>query len=94
MARPKTTDGGDPVSLRLSDEITNQLKFAAPKLNMSQQDVLRLCLRIGIEHLKRIDYEAAKCIVEAVESKKKPTPIITGQFGEKKDFGGKAAGPA
>lgn len=46
------------------------LRFAAPKMHRSQQDILRLCLAIGLEHLKQIDYDEAKCIVETVEKKR------------------------
>lgn len=37
---------------------------------MTSTDFMRLCMRIGIEHFKRIDYDTAKCIVDAVESQK------------------------
>ncbi|MDP1587966.1 MAG: hypothetical protein Q8M07_09500 [Prosthecobacter sp.] len=59
--------------------MTDSLNDAAEKLEMPVSHLMRLCMRIGMEHFKRIDYDTAKCIVEAVEkqtqmSAKKTTP--------------------
>jgi len=85
MARPKLTDEGvgKPISIRLADELMKQINLAADKLDMPAREVMRLCMRIGMEHFKRIDYDTAKCIVEAVEkqhqasAKKTPPPAAS-----------------
>lgn len=77
MARPKLTDEGTgkPISIRLTDTMMEQINSAAKKLDIPAREVMRLCMRIGVEHFKRIDYDTAKCIVEAVESQK--SKVIT-----------------
>lgn len=82
MARPKLTDEGTgkPISIRLTDALMDQINSAAKKLDIPAREVMRLCMRIGVEHFKRIDYDTAKCIVESVESQKAKviTPSATG----------------
>ncbi len=70
MARPKLTDegAGKPICVRLNQQLTDQLEFVGQKLDMPTSEIMRLCMRIGIEHFRRINYDAAQCIVNAVES--------------------------
>lgn len=78
MARPKKTDEGTgkPISIRLSDQYQSQLEMAAKRLDLPVSEVMRLCLRIGMEHFSRIDYNTAKCIVDAVENQKAPPQAL------------------
>lgn len=55
-----------PVTLRMSPELQEQLDHCAAKTGMKTTDLMRLCMRIGMEHFRRIEYNTAKCIVEAV----------------------------
>lgn len=92
MARPKLTDEGvgKPICVRLNESLIQQLELASRKLDIPASEVMRLCMRIGMEHFKRIDFDTAKCIVEAVEAKRpaeniislrKPVQYTTGQGG-------------
>jgi len=81
MARPKKIDEGTgkPISIRLSEQYQSQLETAAKRLDLPISEVMRLCLRIGMEHFTRIDYDTAKCIVDAVDKAKDlPTKTIEG----------------
>lgn len=51
----------------MSAELQNQLEDCAHKLGMPITHLMRMCMRIGMEHYKRINYDEAKCIVDAVE---------------------------
>jgi hypothetical protein len=73
--RPNTTLPEAPVSIRMSPELQSSIDTAAALAKMTSTDFMRLCMRIGIEHFKRIDYNTAKCIVEAVEGQSKKTEI-------------------
>lgn len=73
--RPNTTLPEAPVSIRMSPELQSSIDTAAALAKMTSTDFMRLCMRIGIEHFKRIDYDTAKCIVEAVEGQSKKTEI-------------------
>jgi len=66
MGRKPSDDPGIPVSLRINDELQKQLDHAARLLQMSTAEVMRLAMRIGLEHFKRIDYDLAKQIVDTV----------------------------
>lgn len=57
-----------PVTLRMSPELQEQLDHCATKTGMKTTDLMRLCMRIGIEHFRRIEYDTAKCIVEAAKN--------------------------
>lgn len=71
--RKNTTLPEAPVSIRMSQELQQQLDDCSLKLHMPVTHLMRLCMRIGMEHFKRIDYDEAKCIVETVEQKNKPS---------------------
>lgn len=65
-----------PVSVRMSAELQKQLDFCADKTGMKVTDLMRLCMRIGMEHFKRINYDTAKCIVDCVEHHQQPKTNI------------------
>lgn len=73
--RPNTTLPEAPVSIRMSPELQSAIDSAALRAKMTSTDFMRLCMRIGVEHFKRIDYDTAKCIVEAVEGQSKKAEI-------------------
>lgn len=51
-------------TLRISEDLNAGIANASQKLDSAEQDVIRLCLRIGLEHLKRIKYDLASCVLE------------------------------
>lgn len=55
-----------PVSVRMSAELQKQLDFCDDQTGMKVTDLMRLCMRIGMEHFKRINYDTAKCIGAAI----------------------------
>ena len=52
------------LSLRLSAELDSELAKMSDKVELAKQDVIRLCLRIGLEHLRRVKYDLAACVLE------------------------------
>ena len=79
---PSGTQPEGPVTIRLNRTIQEQLDACAEKTGLKVTDLMRLCMRIGLEHFSRIDYNTAKCIVDAVENQKTaptrpPTPPET-----------------
>ena len=76
-----------PVTIRLNRSIQQQLDECAEKTGLKVTDLMRLCMRIGLEHFNRIDYDTAKCIVDAVENQKSsPQPPIAPPAGKKNRF--------
>lgn len=51
--------------IRMDAELLEKVKMAGKKTGLAQADVMRLCLAIGLEDLKRVDYDLAKVIAEA-----------------------------
>ena len=51
-------------TIRISDLLADELKQAAEKTDSSMQDVMRLTMRIGLEHLKRVKYDLADCVLD------------------------------
>ena len=48
----------------LTEELERELADAAERTDLAKQDVIRLCLRIGLEHLRRVKYDLAACVLE------------------------------
>lgn len=64
MSRPRQSQiYGNPVPLRLTQGMVETLKDAAQRLEMSEQQVMRLALEIGLKHLKRIDFQLADTVL-------------------------------
>ena len=51
-------------TLRISEELNAEITNAAQKLDSAEQDVIRLTMRIGLEHLRRVKYDLADCVLE------------------------------
>lgn len=47
----------------LTEELEKALSAVAEETDLAKQDVIRLCLRIGLEHLKRVKYDLADCVL-------------------------------
>lgn len=55
-------------TVRISQEMEKEIENACEKTELSKQELIRLCIKAGLEHLRKIDFNLAKAIVE---SKKK-----------------------
>lgn len=51
--------------VRLPQELDAKLNAAAELLDLSKQALMRLCLGIGLEHIRRCDYDLASAILDA-----------------------------
>jgi hypothetical protein len=59
------TDKPTPVSIRLDDRLMEKIKEATERTGLSQQDIMRLTLAIGIEDLKRLNWDLAGTLSRA-----------------------------
>jgi hypothetical protein len=60
----RPTEQGDPISIRLKATLVAQLTHAADELELSLHDTMRQCMKIGLEDLKRCNYNLAGAIVD------------------------------
>ncbi len=58
-------------TVRISQKLNSQINSAADLLDTAEQDIIRLCLRIGLGHLERVKYDLAKCVLDASGKAKK-----------------------
>ena len=64
----KTTDpspGGKPIPILLPELFLQHLDDVAEKMDMSRANVMRLCMKIGLEQLHRVNYDLAGLVVTA-----------------------------
>ena len=59
-----------PSTIKFSPELQEKIAEAAKITGLPKQEIIRLCTAIGIEDLRRIDYDIAGAIVD----KAKPVP--------------------
>lgn len=52
------------MSLRLSEELDSELTKISDNVELAKQDLIRLCLRIGLKHLEAVKYDLAKCVLD------------------------------
>ena len=57
-----------PISLRLSPELTQDVQQATEMIGMSQAEVMRLSIAIGLKELRAIDYDIAGAAHTAAKS--------------------------
>ena len=58
-------------TLRISEELNTEIANTAQKLDSAEQDIIRLCLKIGLKHLEAVKYDLAKCVLNARDQKVK-----------------------
>lgn len=79
---------GKPIPLRLSDDTLEKIQLVARNTRKTQQEVIRLAMEVGLEDIKRCNYDIAGAIVDRAKSpendlaliaepKKKTEPIRT-----------------
>lgn len=55
----------------ITESIDKSLAKAASELELAKQDIIRLCLKIGLKHLESVKYDLAKCVLnESVRLRK------------------------
>ena len=54
-------------TIRISEELNNEIAAVSQKLDSAEQDVIRLTMRIGLTHLRRVKYDLAACVLEKSE---------------------------
>lgn len=64
MAPPKQVNA----PIRLTPEMQAKISDAARLTGLSQADVMRLCLAIGLEDLRKVGWDIARAISDAAES--------------------------
>lgn len=60
----RATESGEPLSIRLKSSLVEELTAAGKELELSLHDTIRQCLKIGLEDLRRIDYDLASVVVD------------------------------
>jgi predicted DNA-binding protein len=58
--------------IRMSPELLAKVQIASERTGISQADILRLCLSIGLEDLRRIDYDLPGSILSAARQQQAP----------------------
>ena len=64
MARP-TGIPSRSIPLRLTPPVLARVRAAAQRLGLSDQDVIRMAMGVGLEALRRVDYDLAALICDA-----------------------------
>jgi len=63
--RRKLPRADKPLAIRIPPPLLNRIKEVASRLGMSDAEVIRLAAGIGLEHLRRIDYDLPSAILDA-----------------------------
>ena len=53
-----------PTPVRFTERTNTEIDKACEKLGLAKQDVIRLSVDIGLEHLRRVKYDLADCVLE------------------------------
>ena len=67
---------GRSIPIRITPKLEASIEEAAAETEMPFQEVFRLACRVGLEHMRRINYDLAGAIEDAVE-KSPHKPIST-----------------
>lgn len=54
-------------TVRVTEDLEKELNSVSRILDMPKQETIRLCLRIGLAHLRRVKYDLAACVLEKSE---------------------------
>lgn len=68
----RATEQGDPISIRLKGSLVEHLTQAANQLDLSLHDTMRQCMKIGLEDLRRCDYDLAGAVVTQAHAQEIP----------------------
>lgn len=53
-----------PTPVRFTERTNIEIDKACEKLGLAKQDIIRLAVDIGLEHLRRVKYDLADCVLE------------------------------
>ena len=53
-----------PIPIRLSDSLLKEIKKAAVSLEMTDQDAMRFCIRLGLKILELSEFDAVSPVAE------------------------------
>lgn len=67
--RPDPRPAGKPIPVLLPEPLLQRLDDVAAIMGISRADALRLAARVGLEDLKRVDYDIAQLVVDAVHKR-------------------------
>ena len=70
------SDYGKPIPLRLSDDTLEKIQLVARHTGKTQQEVIRLAMEVGLEDLKRCNYDIAGAIVDRAKSPEKELALV------------------
>ena len=60
-----------PIPIRLSDSLLKEIKRAAVSLEMTDQDTMRFCMRLGLKILELTEFDAVTPVAEKALSSSK-----------------------
>ena len=64
-----------PSPIRVSDSLLKEIKRAAVSLEMTDQDTMRFCMRLGLKILELSEFDAVTPVAEKAKSASK-VPVI------------------
>jgi hypothetical protein len=70
MGRPpgkKLPNSNNPFAIRVPQPLLNRIRAAAERLGIPDAEVIRLATGIGLERLRRIDYDIDSAVNDAAE---------------------------
>ena len=65
-----------PASLRMPDDLLAKVEKAMLMTGLSQAEILRLCLAIGLEDLRRAEYDIPSAVVDKAEHTKSGLALV------------------
>jgi hypothetical protein len=63
---------GKPIAVLLPESLLQRLDSVAQEMDMSRANVIRMATKIGLEQLKRVDFDIARLVVDA----NNPPPLL------------------
>ncbi len=60
--------------IRMEPDLMEQVKLAASRTSLSQADVMRLCLAMGLDDLRQLDYQIAETLTREARGRKRKAP--------------------
>jgi hypothetical protein len=69
-----------PIPIRISDSLLKEIKATAAALEMTDQDTMRFCMRLGLKILELSEFDAVTPVAEKAfkASKVSPKELVEG----------------
>jgi hypothetical protein len=78
MGRKSHPAAGQPISLRIAEDLRAELASAAQSLRLPDHEVMRLSMQIGLKHFAAINYDIAGAVLNQSNLLSKPVSQSTG----------------